>query len=65
MSPNLTHDTTTDHDFHIMVQIDMEMGAFNSNWTHCDYIATFLARTISHNRPELCVVRKLVFVRAK
>jgi hypothetical protein len=52
MSPNLTHDSTTDHDFRIMVQIDMEMGAFNSNWTHCDYIATFLARTISHNRPD-------------
>ncbi|MBP0583017.1 ubiquinone biosynthesis methyltransferase UbiE [Labrys sp. LIt4] len=52
MAPNVNHTATLDHDFHIMVQIDMEMEAFNSNWTHCDYISTFLARMISHNRPD-------------
>ncbi|PRH84816.1 ubiquinone biosynthesis methyltransferase UbiE [Labrys okinawensis] len=52
MAPNVNHNATLDHDFHIMVQIDMEMEAFNSNWTHCDYISTFLARMISHNRPD-------------
>lgn len=52
MAPNVTHNDSLDHDFRIMVQIDMEMEAFNSNWTHCDYIATFLARVISHNRPD-------------
>ncbi|OCC05759.1 hypothetical protein BA190_06605 [Labrys sp. WJW] len=52
MAPNVTHSETLDPDFRIMVHIDMEMGTFISNWTHCDYIATFLARTISHNRPD-------------
>ena len=35
-----------------MVQVDMDLAAFNSDWLHCDYIATYLARTISHNRPD-------------
>jgi hypothetical protein len=35
-----------------MVQIDMDLTTFNSDWLHCDYIATYLARTISHNRPD-------------
>ncbi|MEQ1953057.1 ubiquinone biosynthesis methyltransferase UbiE [Mesorhizobium sp. CN2-181] len=35
-----------------MIQIDMQIASFHSNWTHCDYIATYLARTISHNRPD-------------
>jgi hypothetical protein len=52
MLPKATHDTIADHNFRMMVQIDMEMAAFHSNWTHCDYIATYLARTISHNRPD-------------
>lgn len=52
MPPKATHDNLADPDFRMMVQIDMEMATFNSNWTHCDYIATYLARTISHNRPD-------------
>lgn len=52
MSPKATHDSIADPDFRMMVQIDVEMATFHSNWTHCDYIATYLARTISHNRPD-------------
>jgi hypothetical protein len=52
MSTKSTQDSTADNDFRMMVQIDMEMAKFHSNWTHCDYIATYLARTISHNRSD-------------
>ncbi|MFI0848045.1 ubiquinone biosynthesis methyltransferase UbiE [Mesorhizobium sp. IMUNJ 23232] len=45
-------DVIADHDFRAMIQIDMQIASFHSNWTHCDYIATYLARTISHNRPD-------------
>lgn len=47
-----THDNTGAHDSRMMIQIDMDLAMFNSNWTHCDYISTYLARTISHNRPD-------------
>ncbi len=52
MSPKATQAITASPDFRMMVQIDMEMANFNSNWTHCDCIATYVARTISHNRPD-------------
>jgi hypothetical protein len=45
-------DVMADRDFRAMIQIDMQIASFHSNWTHCDYIATYLARTISHNRPD-------------
>jgi hypothetical protein len=45
-------DVIADRDFRAMIQIDMQVASFHSNWTHCDYIATYLARTISHNRPD-------------
>jgi hypothetical protein len=48
----LTPDSAAGHDSRMMVQIDMDVATFNSDWMHCDYIATYLARTISHNRPD-------------
>lgn len=44
--------SVTEGDFRTMIQIDMQVASFHSNWSHCDYIATYLARTISHNRPD-------------
>lgn len=38
--------------FEPMIQIDMEIKAFLSAWFHCDHIATYLARVISHNRTD-------------
>ena len=38
--------------FEPLLQIEMEMGTFLSNWHHCDQLSTFIARTISHNRTD-------------
>jgi len=38
--------------FEEMIQIDMEIKDFLSAWPHCDYMSTFLARMISHNRSD-------------
>jgi hypothetical protein len=38
--------------FEALVQFDMEIEAFASNWIHCDQVSTYLARMISHNRSD-------------
>lgn len=52
MHTKSTPDDTAAQASQKMVQIDMDLATFNSEWMHCDYIATYLARTISHNRPD-------------
>jgi hypothetical protein len=52
MQSNATPDVPAARDSLMMVQIDMDLATFNSDWMHCDYIATYLARTIGHNRPD-------------
>ncbi|WP_442581753.1 ubiquinone biosynthesis methyltransferase UbiE [Mesorhizobium sp. ASY16-5R] len=46
------HNIVAGNNFRGMIQIDMHIASFHSDWTHCDYIATYLARAISHNRPD-------------
>jgi hypothetical protein len=38
--------------FEPLLQLEMEMGAFLSDWLHCDQLSTFMARMISHNRAD-------------
>lgn len=38
--------------FHPLLQFEMEMEAFLSNWRHCDQLSSFVARMISHNRAD-------------
>jgi hypothetical protein len=38
--------------FEPVIQFDMDIKAFLSAWFHCDHIATYLARMISHNRSD-------------
>ncbi|MCA1408535.1 ubiquinone biosynthesis methyltransferase UbiE [Ensifer sp. IC3342] len=38
--------------FEPLLQFEMEMGAFLSDWHHCDHLSTFMARMISHNRTD-------------
>ncbi|PLU80904.1 ubiquinone biosynthesis methyltransferase UbiE, partial [Sinorhizobium medicae] len=35
-----------------LLQFEMEMGAFLSDWNHCDQLSSFMARMISHNRTD-------------
>jgi hypothetical protein len=38
--------------FEPLLQFEMEMGSFLSDWHHCDHLSTFMARMISHNRTD-------------
>lgn len=38
--------------FHPMIEFDIEFRSFIADWQHCDHISSYLARTISHNRPD-------------
>ncbi|WP_156510415.1 ubiquinone biosynthesis methyltransferase UbiE [Labrenzia sp. OB1] len=33
-----------------MLQMDLDIGDFCSNWAHCDLFSAYLARMVSHNR---------------
>ncbi|MEJ6785461.1 ubiquinone biosynthesis methyltransferase UbiE [Aminobacter sp. Piv2-1] len=41
-----------EREFGRMIQLDMDVTAFLSNWMNCDYISNYVARAISHNRPD-------------
>ncbi|WP_113567179.1 ubiquinone biosynthesis methyltransferase UbiE [Rhizobiales bacterium] len=38
--------------FEPLLQFEMEMGTFLSEWQHCDHLSSYLARMISHNRTD-------------
>lgn len=39
-------------EFQPLVEIDMKIGVFGAQWTHCDRISTYVARMVSHNRTD-------------
>ncbi len=51
-SPRTTPEDTVDGAFAPMIQIDMEIADFLSAWPHCDYLSTYMARMVSHNRSD-------------
>lgn len=38
--------------FGLLLQLDMAMADFVSDWAHCDRFSTYVARMISHNRTD-------------
>ena len=36
----------------LLLEFDMDMGGFASNWAYCDRLSTYFARMISHNRSD-------------
>ncbi|MFB9950116.1 ubiquinone biosynthesis methyltransferase UbiE [Rhizobium puerariae] len=38
--------------FEPLLQFEMDMRTFLSDWQHCDQLSTFVARMISHNRTD-------------
>ena len=36
----------------LLLEIAMEAEAFSSDWGHCDRVATYVARMVSHNRTD-------------
>jgi hypothetical protein len=41
-----------DADFKTLLEIAMGTEVFASNWSHCDRIATYVAKLVSHNRTD-------------
>ena len=39
-------------DHALLLEFDMDMGGFASNWAYCDRLSTYFARMISHNRSD-------------
>ncbi len=38
--------------FEPLIELEMEMGTFLSDWHHCDHLSSFMGRMISHNRTD-------------
>lgn len=38
--------------FDCLLEMDMDVGVFASDWSHCDRISSYVARMISHNRRD-------------
>lgn len=49
---NLAEKEPAEAAFEPLLQFEMEMGAFLSDWQHCDQVSSFMARMISHNRTD-------------
>ncbi|MDE1995895.1 MAG: ubiquinone biosynthesis methyltransferase UbiE [Rhizobiaceae bacterium] len=45
-------DTSSVAKFQSLIEVDMEIGVFGSNWSHCDRLSSYVARMISHNRKD-------------
>lgn len=39
-------------DYKLLLQIDMDVDVFASNWSHCDRLSSYMARMVSHNRTD-------------
>ena len=38
--------------FELLMQVHLNMGDFSADWGHCDRLATYVARMVSHNRSD-------------
>ncbi|MCF6098618.1 MULTISPECIES: ubiquinone biosynthesis methyltransferase UbiE [Mesorhizobium] len=47
-----SHDEDGEAVFETMIQIDLDVKTFMSDWILCDQLSTYSARMISHNRPD-------------
>lgn len=43
---------TAGGDFELLLEIDMDIGDFSSNWSYCDRVSSYVAQMISHNRTD-------------
>ncbi|MCZ4094237.1 ubiquinone biosynthesis methyltransferase UbiE [Sinorhizobium psoraleae] len=49
---NELENEAADGHFEPLLQVEMAMGTFLSDWHNCDQLSTFMARMISHNRTD-------------
>ncbi len=38
--------------FELLMRVQLDMGDFSADWSHCDRLATYVARMVSHNRSD-------------
>lgn len=38
--------------FDLLMQVQLDIGDFSADWSHCDRLATYVARMVSHNRAD-------------
>ena len=38
--------------FELLMQVQLDMSDFSADWGHCDRLATYVARMVSHNRAD-------------
>jgi len=38
--------------FEILLELGLDIGEFAGDWAHCDRLATYVARMVSHNRAD-------------
>ena len=38
--------------FELLMQVQLDVGDFAADWGHCDRLATYVARMVSHNRAD-------------
>lgn len=39
-------------EFELLLEIDMDIGVFSSDWSYCDRVSSYVAQMISHNRTD-------------
>jgi hypothetical protein len=49
----------TTRDFLPLIEIAMDAREFSAHWAQCDFVATYLARMISHNRGDSTIYSNL------
>ena len=38
--------------FELLMRVQLDMGDYSADWGHCDRLATYVARMVSHNRAD-------------
>ncbi|KUM25318.1 hypothetical protein AU467_05120 [Mesorhizobium loti] len=46
--------------FERLLQIDMDVDVFSSNWSYCDRVSSYVARMIGHNRTDSLLYSNLL-----
>lgn len=46
--------------FELLIAVDMDIGAFASDWAYCDRLSTYLAKMVSHNRTDSLLYTNLL-----
>jgi len=46
--------------FEVLVEINMDIGAFAADWAYCDRLSSYVAKMVSHNRTDSLLYSNLL-----